>query len=223
MKKMKDKLCIFDFDGTLVNTIIDVAICFNKALKAYGFKEYNIREYNHLVGGDLETVVSKLLTEENRNEKNIYNVRNYYYDLYSKSKKENTKPYPYIIELLKELQEKKIKIGINTNKKQELTESLCKKFFPNINFIKIIGYSNTYPSKPNPEGVYSIIKEANSSKKGTLYIGDGNTDIETAKNAKIDMALVTWGQNTEEDLNNKYVKYIITNPKAIKDIIMEYN
>ena len=92
-----------------------------------------------------------------------------------------------------------------------------------INFIKIIGYSSDYPSKPNPQGVYEIIKAAKSSKKDTIYIGDGNTDIETAKNADVQMALVTWGQNTERDLANDSVKYIVTKPKEIINIIMENN
>ena len=73
------KLCIFDFDGTLVNTITDVAICFNQALKKFGFKEYPLNDYKDFVGGNLETVVSRLLNKENRNEKNIENVKKAYY------------------------------------------------------------------------------------------------------------------------------------------------
>lgn len=130
------KLCIFDFDGTLVNTITDVALSFNKALKKCGFKEHDLKEYKHFVGGNLENVVSKVLGE-NRTEENISKVKNIYLDIYSKSDKINTKPYENIKETLQELQNKKVKIAINTNKKQELTEELCKKMFPEINFIKI--------------------------------------------------------------------------------------
>lgn len=218
---MKNKLCIFDFDGTLVNTITDVAICFNQALKINGFGEHEIEKYKYLIGGDLETVVGKLLNEKDRSEINIFNVKNTYYQLYSNSIKEHTKPYPNICNLLKELQKRNVKIGINTNKKQELTEELCKKFFKGINFTRIIGYSSDYPSKPNPQGVYQIIKSGDVLKENTIYIGDGNTDIETAKNADVRMILVTWGQNTEEDIANKYITYIVNEPREIINIIME--
>ena len=128
-------LCIFDFDGTLVNTITDVAICFNEALRKCGFREHPIEEYKNFVGGNLETVVSKLLDEYDRTDENIEKVKSVYYEIYNSSDKVNTKPYENVMELLTNLQKNNINIGINTNKKQELTESLCEKFFPNINSI----------------------------------------------------------------------------------------
>lgn len=215
------KLCIFDFDGTLVNTITDVAICFNKALVECGFKEHALEEYKNFVGGNLETVVSRLLDKEDRTEEKIAKVKNVYYKLYNENKKINTKPYNNIIELLNELCSKGIKIAINTNKKQELVENLCKKFFNGIQFSKIIGYSEEYPAKPNPQGIYDIISNVKVVKEDAVYIGDGATDIETAKNAGIDIALVTWGQNTEQDLKNKYVKNIVKSIDELRNVIME--
>lgn len=215
------RLCIFDFDGTLVNTITDVAICFNEALKTCGFKEHPLEQYKNFVGGNLETVVSRLLDEKNKTEENISKVKKIYFDLYNTNNKINTKPYDNMVELLNELQAKNIQIGINTNKKQELVDSLCNKFFPNINFVKVVGYSEQYPAKPNPQGVYDIMEVAESSKQEVVYIGDGLTDIETAKNAGIEMALVTWGQNKEEDLQNKNVNYIVDTANQLRNIIME--
>lgn len=218
---MNDKLCIFDFDGTLVDTIKDVAICFNKALDTCGFETHPLDEYVNFVGGNLEAIVSKLLKVEYRNDENIMKVKNVYYNLYSNSTKENTNAYPNIDNLLNILQKNKVKIAINTNKKQALTEELCKKIFPNINFMKIIGYSEDYPSKPNPQGVFDIIKQANVKKANTFYIGDGKTDVETAKNAEISSILVTWGQMKKDDIYRKEANYIVDEANQILQIIGE--
>jgi len=221
---MKKGLCIFDFDGTLVNTITDVAICFNKTLEYYGFNSHPIELYKNFVGGDLETVVDKLLSYnqlKNATEEDVKNIKEYYSKLYLNCEKENTKPYYGIVELLKNLQNNDIKLAINTNKKQILTEELCQKFFSNIKFEKIIGYSENYPSKPNPQAVYDILEYYKEEKANAVYIGDGKTDVKTAESAGIDAIFVEWGQGKDEDKKNKSVKFIAKEPSDIYKFIMK--
>lgn len=215
------KLCIFDFDGTLVNTIKDVAICFNEALKQCDFETHKIEEYKYFVGGNLETVVSRLLPASKRNEENINKVKKIYYDIYMNSTKPNTKPYEGIVQVLEKLQENGVKLAINTNKKQFLTEELCRKFFPNINFIKIIGYSEDYPSKPNPKGVLDILNISQCFNKNTFYIGDGKTDLDTAQNANVNAILVKWGQAKDEDYTHPAINYVVENCDELFNIIIE--
>ncbi len=217
------KICIFDFDGTLMNTITDVAICFNKSLEKFGYNAHPIELYNNFVGGNLEIVIEKLLKYNQTKistKKNINDIKQYYSNLYLNCKKENTKPYDGIIELLKKLQDKRILLAINTNKKQILTEELCKKFFYDIKFEKIIGYVNDYPSKPNPTAVYDILKYTNLDKKDAVYIGDGLSDVKTAENAGIDAIFVEWGQGKEEDKNSEIVKFVAKEAKDIYDYIV---
>ena len=217
------KICIFDFDGTLVNTITDVAICFNDSLEHYGFKAHPIDLYKNFVGGNLENVVSKLLEfnqSKKYSDKDINNIKMYYQNLYLNSKKENTEPYPGIIELLKKLQENNIKLAINTNKKQILTEELTNKFFKDINFIKIVGYDPSFPSKPNPDGVFEILKLARINLEDAIYIGDGLSDVKTAENAGVDCIFCNWGQGKEEDKKSTSVKYIVDKPEEIISIVI---
>ena len=113
------KVCIFDFDGTLVNTITDVAICFNQTLEKFGYNSHPIELYKNFIGGNLETVIGRLL-KYNQTKKvtdeDVKNIKEYYSNLYLNSKKENTKPYDGIMDLLIKLQENNIFLAINTNK-----------------------------------------------------------------------------------------------------------
>lgn len=211
------KLYIFDLDGTLVDTITDVSICFNKALNHFGFRTHDLEDYPKYIGGNLETNISRLLNEEDRTEENINKLKLFFEKTYLEDKKENTKPFEGITEMLNVLKEHNILMAISSNKKENLAIDACKTYFSNINFIKIAGYVNGTPSKPDPSKVYDIIKMAKVSKEETVYVGDANTDIETAKNAGIDCLLVRWGQAKPEDFENKYVKQIIETPKELID------
>ena len=220
------KICIFDFDGTLMNTITDVAICFNKTLEKFGYNSHPIELYNNFVCGNLETVIGKLLSynqTKTATESDINNIKAYYSNLYLTCNKENTRPYEGIIELLKKMQENNILLAINTNKKQALTEDLCDKFFKEIKFEKIIGYSDDYPSKPDPTAVYDILKSTNLEKKDAVYIGDGLSDVKTAENAGIDVVFVEWGQGKEEDKNNKSVKFVAKKVEDIYNFLIKDN
>lgn len=213
------KLCIFDFDGTLVDTFTDAGIYYNKALEAYGFKTHNIEEYKYLMGGSLEEVVTRILEEKNRTEENINNVKKHYWDNYPTSSKENTKAYPGIQELLEELQKNNVKIAINTNKKQVIVDEMVKKIFPNINFVSVAGQNGKYPAKPDPEGVYQILKMCDGIEKNEcIYIGDSKYDFETAQNAGIDAILVTWGAYKKELEEYSCVKVIANIPNDILKI-----
>ena len=217
------KICIFDFDGTLMNTITDVAICFNETLEKFGYNSHPIELYNNFVGGNLETVIGKLLDYNQTKiatESDIKKIKEYYSNLYLNCKKENTKPYYGIIELLKKLENNGILLAINTNKKQAFTGNLCKKFFNEVHFEKVIGYSEDYPSKPNPTAVYDILKCANLEKEDAVYIGDGLSDVKTAENAGIDAVFVEWGQGKEEDKNNSAVKFIAKEVEEIYKYII---
>lgn len=193
------RLLIFDCDGTLVDTITDVALSFNAALAANGFPEHPVEAYGGFVGGNLETIVSRLLPEKDRNEENVDRVKTSYRAIYGASEKENTLPFAGIRKMLSSLKEKGYLLAVNTNKAQSLTDPLLEKLFPERPFDCVVGYEETRPSKPDPFGVDLICRKCGCTREDAVYIGDGLSDINTAHNASIPCIFVTWGQGTEED------------------------
>lgn len=197
--KKKYKLVIFDFDGTLVDTIEDVIICFNQSLEMCGFPKLDSEYIKTLIGGDLETIVSRLLPLDCISRDNIDMVKKNYRYLYLNSLKEHSKPYDGIMELISYLKENKILIAINSNKGQSLLVDMVDKIFgPNI-FECVLGYDENFPSKPDPYGVFRILDMCNVKLEDAIYVGDGNSDLLTAKNAGIDFVYVSWGQGSVEE------------------------
>ncbi len=194
-----NKVAIFDFDGTIVDTITDVALSFNKALKENGFPEHPIKAYDGFVGGNLETVVSRMLPQNCISEENIDKVKTTYRSIYSTSEKENTKPYPGVMDMLNTLKNQGWKLAINTNKGQVLVDQLNEKIFPEDMFDSVVGYLESRPSKPDAYGVNMICDECGEAVSQAIYVGDGMSDVNTAKNAQIPCIFVTWGQGSLED------------------------
>lgn len=190
--KGRYKTVIFDFDGTLVETVYDVALCFNKALSYWGFPEWSLEDIKTLIGGDLETIVSKMIPEELRSRENINNVKQKYREIYMNDKKPHSLPYEGVNELLHDLKKEKIMIAVNSNKGQQLLDAMVKDLFGEDLFCKVVGYGERFPSKPDPYGVFQILRFCNCKAVEALYIGDGNSDEMTAKNAGMDFALVRW-------------------------------
>lgn len=211
MSKTSKKLVIFDFDGTLVDTIIDAARCFNKALECFGFKTYPIEQYGNIVGGNLDVIFAKLLDKHFQTEENLSNLKAKYREIYSSDEKPNTKPFDGILTVLEKLTQDRIFIAINTNKAQVLVDTLCAKVFPTIKFTAIYGYSDGKPSKPDPHAVNEIMKICDVNKNETIYVGDGVTDIKTANNAEVDCILVTWGQGNVREIQKENKGLFVAN------------
>lgn len=199
------KLLIFDFDGTLVDTITDVGICFNQALKQNGLPQHPLSSFPKFVGGDLETVVSKMLPPGQATTENITKVKDSYRELYQKSLKPNTQPYPGVYPMLCELKKDGFCIAINSNKGQALLDQITEELFPRNFFNAVVGYEEARPPKPSPYGVELICKMCGCLKTEAIYIGDGKSDIDTAANAGIPCIFVEWGQGTEADQNDTRV------------------
>lgn len=198
------KLAIFDFDGTIMDSVRDVVIHLNEALSMYGFPTLTSDEYVKFLGGNIDDIVSLVLKDKSSPE-NLRMVKNTYLVIYYSSDKPNTLPFPKSREILHKLQSKGVILAINSNRFTDSIEGLTDKFFADIDFSLIMGHDFDYPSKPDPFGVNEIIKDAGVSPDETLYIGDSETDIQTAKNAGVDCIVVRWGYGNKNDWENDYV------------------
>ena len=194
------KLVIFDLDGTLLNTIADLAASTNHALAANGYPTHPTEEYRFFVGNGINKLFERALPEGEKTEANVLKIRQRFIPYYDVHCVDLTKPYPGIPELLKTLQQRSVRIAVASNKYQRATGKLIPYFFPDIHFTAILGQREGIPRKPDPQIVHEIMRMANVSTDEVLYVGDSNVDMQTANNARVDSVGVTWGFRPRAEL-----------------------
>ncbi len=217
--KMK-KLVIFDLDGTLLNTIADLAQSTNHVLETLGYPTHEEAAYKFMVGNGINKLFERALPEGRKTEENILKVRSRfipYYDLHNADK---SRPYPGISELLARLQSQQIQLAVASNKYQSATEKLIARYFPTIRFVAVYGQREGIASKPDPSIVFDILKQASIAPDDTLYVGDSGVDMQTALNAHITACGVTWGFRPRTELEAFCPKHIVDKPEAIESIVL---
>ena len=194
------KLVIFDLDGTLLNTIADLAESANYALKQLGYPTHDAETIRTFVGNGINKLLFRALPDEDKTEENVMRMRTHFIPYYDAHNADLSAPYPGIVSLLEELQKKGLMIGVASNKYQEATVKLVKHYFPTIHFIEVLGQRESIAVKPDPTIVFDILKKAGVSKEETLYVGDSGVDMQTAINAGVDAVGVTWGFRPRAEL-----------------------
>ena len=203
------KLIIFDLDGTLLNTIADLASATNHALAANGYPQHATEEYRFFVGNGINKLFERALPDGEKTETNVLRIRQSFIPYYDVHCADLTRPYPGIPELLNTLQQKGIQIAVASNKYQRATGKLIPHFFPDIRFTAILGQREGIPRKPDPQIVHEIIKLAGVQPEDVLYVGDSNVDMQTALHAKVDGIGVTWGFRPRTELEEEHPFAII--------------
>lgn len=191
---MKYKVILFDLDGTLLDTLEDLAEAVNAALRKRGLPLHSTDEYRKMVGHGVRNLVTVALPEAFRaDEAFIDSCLADFKAYYTEHIDVHTHPYPGIPELLSRLHESGSRIAVASNKFQEGTERLIAEFFPGIPFVAILGNRPGYPLKPDPEIVGEVLRKADASPAGAILVGDSSTDMLTARNGGIRSIAVTWG------------------------------
>lgn len=212
---MKPKLIIFDLDGTLLNTLEDLADSGNYILSKYGFDQHSLDDYRYFVGNGIYKLVERILPENKREKTFVEEVKSQFMTYYDQHKADKTAPYQGIIELLEELQHRGIKMAIASNKAQEAMEPLVEFYFPTITFAAVFGQRTGIPTKPDPNIVFDILNKTNISKSDTLYVGDTAVDMQTAKSAGVKSVGVLWGFRPKEELIQAQAELIIEKPEEL--------
>lgn len=209
---------IFDLDGTLIDTIEDISDSVNEVLTIYGYPNHSYEDFKLKVGKGFKDLIKKSFPKD-ADEKIIENGVSLFVESYNKNYQNKTKPYEDVEEVLKELHKMGIKIGVNSNKRNDYTNQLITKCFNVIPFVAILGEREGIPKKPDPMSALEIAKLMNLNPSEILYIGDTKTDISTSKNAGMDSIGVLWGFRSFEELESHGATYIISNAMEILDIV----
>ena len=198
---MKYDIVIFDLDGTLLNTIGDLAASVDYVMRSRNLPEHTDAEYRQMVGGGIKRLVERALPEhlskdEAYVDECVTQFRRYYVDNIDR----HTVPYEGMHELLRDLQRQDVKLAVASNKFQHGTDRLVSKFFSDIDFVAIEGNREGAPLKPDPQIVTGILERTAIAKERAVMIGDSGIDIRTASAAGIDSVGVAWGFRFAEEL-----------------------
>ncbi len=207
------KTVIFDLDGTLLNTLEDLKEATNFALSKYNYPTRTLEEVRCFVGNGVRKLIERAVPENCQNVEECLAV---FKQNYSEIMYNHTAPYNGILKILSDLKANGIKTGVVSNKFDSAVKELCKKYFADLIDIAI-GQADDVPKKPAPDGVFKAMRELGADKSSTIYVGDSDVDVATAKNANLPCIGVTWGFRDREYL--KGANFIIDNPNDINVII----
>jgi phosphoglycolate phosphatase len=215
---MKFEGVIFDLDGTLINSLDDLADSMNGVLRNAGFPTHEVEAYKYFVGNGIRNLVRKTLPETVRDEENVAKYFKQMTDTYGKNCLVKSKPYDGIVKLLGELKSRNLKLAVLSNKVDELTQKIISTLLPDF-FDAVAGVTNEELRKPNPSGAMKISKQLGICPENFLYIGDTGTDMQTANNAGMYAIGVLWGFRTEAELIANGARRIIETPPELLTLL----
>ena len=191
---MKYRLILFDLDGTLLDTLEDLAAAVNHALEQHGHPLHSLEEYRRMVGHGVRNLVMQALPQALQSQDAaIDEALAQFKAYYSAHIDVHTHPYPGMPELLQDLHAAGVRMAVASNKFQSGTEHLVREFFPEIPFVSILGNREGYPLKPDPEIVGEVLRASGIPREKAILVGDSNTDMQTALNGGIPAIAVGWG------------------------------
>lgn len=209
------KLIIFDLDGTLLNTIDDLAHAANHALERGGYPQHEVETYPYYVGNGVGRLIERVLPADHRDEATVARTRAYFQEYYDRHLWDHTRPYPGIEDLLEDLAADGVRLAVASNKYQAATSALIARFFPRMPFDAVHGMRPGIPAKPDPSIVFNILGSTGVAKADALYVGDSGVDIETARRACLENVGVSWGFRPVSELRRFYAEHIASTPADI--------
>ena len=214
---MKYMIAIFDLDGTILNTLEDLADSTNYALKTYGYPERTMDEVRQFVGNGIRKLMERAVPEGTPVEE-IDRVHETFTAHYKVHCADKTRPYDGIMELLQNLKKDGCKLAVASNKADYGVQELCKQYFDGV-FDFAVGEREGIRKKPAPDSVNEVLKTLGCSRDRAVYIGDSDVDIQTAANAQMDHIIVEWGFRDIPFLISKGAKVLVEKPEEILEIV----
>lgn len=212
------KAVIFDLDGTLLDTIGDLANAANHALSCMGCPNHTVGEYCYFVGNGIPKLLERCLPPNRRTSADTARMAELFYPYYDEHKEDTTTPYSGIPALLRTLKQEGVLLGVVSNKENSLTQKIVSHYFPDI-FDAVCGHITGTPTKPDPHLVNDMRSQFGLSCEEILFVGDSDVDIITAHNASLVGCGVLWGFRTEDELRSAGADFIAADTDALSEII----
>ena len=216
------KLCVFDLDGTLVNTIADIAFAVNRALEELELPVHEEDAYRLMVGNGMQMLCVRALPEDRRDDEELLSdlVRRYN-DYYCAHCCDRSRAYPGIPDMLRRLNGAGIRCAVISNKPHPQTRIVLETLFDTDDFFYAEGQSERFAKKPDAEALLDCIAQAGVSKDETIYVGDSNVDAAFAKNAGVNCIGATWGFRGRKELEEAGVTYLAETAEDICRIVLK--
>lgn len=211
---------IFDLDGTLLDSLEDIAASTNYALQQMGQPAHQIDSYKRFVGNGIAKLFERALPEAERSSENITRMRELFTVWYHDHMMDATHPYAELPQLLKELSQKGIKLAVASNKYREATERLVSYYFPDIPFVAVLGHYSGMPVKPDPAIVQEILNLSGIAPRETLFVGDSGVDMQTAINSNTIPCGVSWGFRSRSELESFNPAFIVDNIVELRELLL---
>ncbi len=209
------KAVLFDLDGTLVDSITDLADSVNSALLRFNLPKREYAEFNAFVGNGIAKMVERAMPED----KSLFDdVLKTFYEIYAQHCADNTVAYGGMPQLVRTLSEKGIKKAVITNKTQEMAEKVVKSAYGGA-FDIIFGKREGFPLKPEPDSAFAVMKELSVKPEECIFLGDSGVDIKTGINCGAVPVGVLWGYRTREEILKSGAGYVINKPCELLEII----
>ncbi|MDE6112693.1 MAG: HAD family hydrolase [Bacteroidales bacterium] len=213
---MNTRLVIFDLDGTLVDTLADLAAAMNTVLSRLGYPTHPVADYRFKVGNGVAKLVERSLPEAARQQPAVVaDALQQFLDYYNRHDMDATAPYDGIPDLLKRLKARSLQLAVASNKPHAAAVEIVHHYFGQDLFDCIYGQRPGAPVKPDPAIVHDILRTLDVSAGQALYVGDSAVDMETARRSGIPSVGVLWGFRPESELREAGACHIVSHPSEI--------
>lgn len=210
---------IFDLDGTLLNTIDDLADAGNWVCRSHGWPTHSVEEYKRYVGNGMAKLAIRFSPEDWHTPERVAAILEEFMPYYNAHKEDKTAPYPGIQELLARLKKAGVTMAVLSNKAHSLVPEIIGGYFPGV-FSYIQGAVEGAPTKPDPTLLHKLMEEMGATREDTLFVGDSNVDIRTAKNGGLTGCGVLWGFRSRAELEAEGAAYLAETPEALGELIL---
>ena len=210
---------IFDLDGTLLNTLEDLADAGNWVCRRNGWPEHSLEEFRAMVGHGLSNLVERFSPEGCRSPLMLVNTLAQFSEYYGQHNMDKTAPYTGMTDLVAELGRRGLKLAVYSNKADDFSRQIVEHYFPGA-FALVRGKVRGVPVKPDPTGVRQLLVELEADPARTLFVGDSSVDMETAHNAGLTACGVTWGFRSRESLVAAGADFLADTPEQLTAVIL---